>query len=164
MTDIKTEEDKNEVKEMVSRPDYDPWIGSFVLYCREVAQIEVLSEKEEKELMKQIVEGSKSARERLTMGYSRYVPLFANYFCKRYYIKEGWDFTFFLDVVQEGNLELVRFINQYDPKSSIDFRQMAFWSISKAICNALGREEIEFKKRGESIEQLMKKLTEDREN
>ena len=82
----------------------------------------------------------------------------------RYYIKEGWDFTFFLDVVQEGNLELVRFINQYDPKSSIDFRQMAFWSISKAICNALGREEIEFKKRGESIEQLMKKLTEDREN
>ena len=41
MTDIKTEEDKNEVKEMVSRPDYDPWIGSFVLYCREVAQIEI---------------------------------------------------------------------------------------------------------------------------
>ena len=86
MTDIKMEEDKNEIKEMASRPDYDPWIGSFVLYCREVAQIKVLSEKEEKELMKQIVEGSKSARERLTMGYSRYVPLFANYFCEYYLI------------------------------------------------------------------------------
>jgi len=99
------------------------------MYLKEIGKIELLSQDEEKELAEKMMEGDEAAREKLVVANLRLVVSIA----KRY-VNKG---MFFLDLIQEGNLGLMKAVEKFDPNMGFKFSTYATWWIRQAITRAI---------------------------
>ena len=99
------------------------------MYLKEIGKIPLLSMEEEIELAKSMELGSEDARKRLAESNLRLVVSIA----KRYV---GRDMQF-LDLIQEGNLGLIKAVEKFDYTKGYKFSTYATWWIRQAITRAI---------------------------
>ena len=98
-------------------------------YLKEINKIPLLSPEEEKEITKRVVEGDEKAREKLIRANLRLVVSIA-----KEYINRGLSF---LDLIEEGNIGLIRAVQGFDPSTGYKFSTYGTWWIKQAIRRAL---------------------------
>ncbi len=102
------------------------------MYLKEIGKVPLLTAEEEIELSKQMEEGGevgKQAQKRLAEANLRLVVSIA----KRY-VGRG---MLFLDLIQEGNLGLIKAVEKYDYRKGFKFSTYATWWIRQAITRAI---------------------------
>ena len=99
------------------------------LYLKEIGVYPLLSGDEEVELAKKIAEGDTLAKDKLTQSNLRLVVSIA----KRY-VGRGLSF---LDLIQEGNLGLIKAVDKFDYTKGYKFSTYATWWIRQAITRAI---------------------------
>lgn len=99
------------------------------MYLKEIGRVPLLSAKEEIELAKQIEEGNEESKRRLAEANLRLVVSIA----KRY-VGRG---MLFLDLIQEGNLGLIKAVEKFDYRKGYKFSTYATWWIRQAITRAI---------------------------
>lgn len=102
---------------------------SVQLYLRAIGRIKLLSASEEIELARRIQIGDELAKKRLVQANLRLVVSIA----KKY---QGRGLPF-LDLIQEGNLGLIRAAEKFDPERGYKFSTYATWWIRQGITRAL---------------------------
>ena len=107
------------------------------IYLREIGQIPLLSEEEEKELGKRIAAGDVSARRRLEEGNLRLVVSLA-----KHYTGRGLQL---MDLIQEGNMGLMRAAEKYDHTKENRFSTYAAWWIKEAMQRAIDQQSREIR-------------------
>lgn len=107
------------------------------IYLKEIGEIPLLTEEEEKELGKKCAEGDMDAKRRLEEGNLRLVVSIA-----KHYTGHG---LAFLDLIQEGNLGLMRAVEKYDYTKENRFSTYATWWIKEAITRALDEQSREIR-------------------
>ena len=121
-----TEEEINETETMVDSFSTDDPVR---MYLKEIGKVPLLSPEEEIELAKQMSEGSENAKHRMTEANLRLVVSIA----KRY-VGRG---MLFLDLIQEGNLGLIKAVEKFDYTKGYKFSTYATWWIRQAITRAI---------------------------
>lgn len=101
------------------------------MYLNEVSKYKLLTKEEERELMTKIKNGDEKAKEEFIKRNLRLVIPYA----KKYYNKNKH--YKFLDIVQEGNLGLIKAINKFDISKDTRFSTYASWWIRQSILSAL---------------------------
>jgi RNA polymerase sigma factor (sigma-70 family) len=104
-------------------------LDSVKLYMQELRTISQVTEQEMAELFPKIKKGDDKAKKRVIEGNLRLVISIA----KRYSCY-GLDF---LDLIEEGNVGLIKAIEKYDPKMGYNFSTYAFWWIRQYIQRAI---------------------------
>ncbi|MEE3467864.1 MAG: RNA polymerase sigma factor RpoD [Eubacterium sp.] len=99
------------------------------MYLKEIGKVPLLSPEEEKELAMRMEQGDESAKKRLAEANLRLVVSIA----KRY-VGRG---MLFLDLIQEGNLGLIKAVEKFDYKKGYKFSTYATWWIRQAITRAI---------------------------
>src|SRR5690625_16127 len=99
------------------------------MYLKEIGRVDLLSADEEVELAKRILEGDKSAEDELASANLRLVVSIA----KRY-VGRG---KIFLDLIQEGNMGLMKAVEKFDYRKGFKFSTYATWWIRQAITRAI---------------------------
>jgi len=99
------------------------------MFLKEIGKIQLLSLEEEAELADKMVKGDKKAKKKLVESNLRLVVSIA----KRY-IGRGMHF---LDLIQEGNLGLIKAVDKFDPSKGYKFSTYATWWIRQAITRAI---------------------------
>ena len=99
------------------------------MYLKEIGKISLLSLDEETELSKRIAEGDEMAKNRLAESNLRLVVSIA----KRY-VGRG---MLFLDLIQEGNIGLMKAVEKFDAEKGYKFSTYATWWIRQAITRAI---------------------------
>lgn len=99
------------------------------MYLKEIGKIKLLSAKQEVELAKRMLKGDHEAKKRLVESNLRLVVSIA----KRY-VGRG---MLFLDLIQEGNMGLIRAVEKFDYKKGYKFSTYATWWIRQAITRAI---------------------------
>ena len=99
------------------------------MYLKEIGKISLLSLEEEQELSKRVAEGDEQAKNILAESNLRLVVSIA----KRY-VGRG---LLFLDLIQEGNIGLMKAVDKFDPTKGYKFSTYATWWIRQAITRAL---------------------------
>ena len=107
------------------------------IYLREIGQIPLLSEEEEKELGKRSAAGDESARRRLEEGNLRLVVSLA-----KHYTGRGVQL---MDLIQEGNMGLMHAAEKYDYKKENRFSTYASWWIKEAMQRAIDQQSREIR-------------------
>ena len=95
------------------------------MYLKEIGKVNLLSSDEEIELAKRMLEGDEAAKQRLAEANLRLVVSIA----KRY----GGRGMQFLDLIQEGNLGLIKAVEKFDYTKGYKFSTYATWWIRQAI-------------------------------
>ena len=108
-------------------PDTDDLLGA---YLREISRGKLLTKAEEIELAKLIEKGSQDARRRMTEANLRLVVSIA-----KKYQNRGLSL---LDMIQEGNLGLMRAVEKFDHRRGYKFSTYATWWIRQAVLRAIG--------------------------
>ncbi|MGN0114156.1 MAG: RNA polymerase sigma factor RpoD [Acutalibacteraceae bacterium] len=99
------------------------------MYLKEIGRVPLLSGNEEIELAERIMKGDQKAKERLTEANLRLVVSIA----KRY-VGRGMHF---LDLIQEGNVGLIKAVEKFDHTKGFKFSTYATWWIRQAITRAI---------------------------
>ena len=99
------------------------------MYLKEIGRVELLTGKEEVALAKRIIEGDESASKELAEANLRLVVSIA----KRY-VGRG---MLFLDLIQEGNMGLIKAVEKFDHTKGFKFSTYATWWIRQAITRAI---------------------------
>ncbi len=99
------------------------------IYLKEIGNYPLLSMDEEVELAKRIAEGDQYATERLTESNLRLVVSIA-----KKYVGRGLSF---LDLIQEGNLGLIKAVDKFDYSKGYKFSTYATWWIRQAITRSI---------------------------
>lgn len=99
------------------------------MYLKEIGKVPLLSAEEEIELAKKMELGDQEARKRLAEANLRLVVSIA----KRY-VGRG---MLFLDLIQEGNLGLIKAVEKFDYRKGYKFSTYATWWIRQAITRAI---------------------------
>ena len=99
------------------------------MYLKEIGQIKLLTMDEELELADRIIEGDELAKSRLAEANLRLVVSIA----KRY-VGRG---MLFLDLIQEGNIGLMKAVEKFDVSKGYKFSTYATWWIRQAITRAI---------------------------
>ncbi|WP_041742691.1 RNA polymerase sigma factor RpoD [Caldicellulosiruptor obsidiansis] len=99
------------------------------MYLKEIGKIPLLTPEEEIELAKRIEQGDEEAKKRLAEANLRLVVSIA----KRY-VGRG---MLFLDLIQEGNLGLLKAVEKFDYRKGYKFSTYATWWIRQAITRAI---------------------------
>ena len=102
---------------------------SVKMYLKEIGKIKLLSADEEFEYAKRAVEGDEEAKKKLSESNLRLVVSIA----KRY-LGRGLRF---LDLIQEGNIGLMKAVDKFDPDKGFKFSTYATWWIRQAITRAI---------------------------
>ena len=122
--------------EVVARPapieppaqtDLEDPLGS---YLKEISRERLLTKEEEVVLAKQIAKGSREARRRMTEANLRLVVSIA-----KKYQNRGMPL---LDLIQEGNLGLMRAVEKFDHRRGYKFSTYATWWIRQAVLRSIG--------------------------
>ena len=130
-------DDETLVKEVGEADNGDPTMGSdgiaiddpVKVYLKEIGRVPLLSPEEETELAVRIQEGDEAAKKRLSEANLRLVVSIA----KRY-LGRGMQF---LDLIQEGNLGLIKAVEKFDHTKGFKFSTYATWWIRQAITRAI---------------------------
>ncbi len=99
------------------------------MYLKEIGKVRLLEPEEETELAKRMAEGDEEAKKRLAEANLRLVVSIA----KRY-VGRG---MLFLDLIQEGNLGLIKAVDKFDYTKGYKFSTYATWWIRQAITRAI---------------------------
>ncbi len=99
------------------------------MYLKEIGRVDLLSADEEIELAKRIEQGDEEAKRRLAEANLRLVVSIA----KRY-VGRG---MLFLDLIQEGNMGLIKAVEKFDYDKGFKFSTYATWWIRQAITRAI---------------------------
>jgi RNA polymerase primary sigma factor len=99
------------------------------MYLKEIGRVPLLSAEEEIELAKRIEQGDEEAKRRLAEANLRLVVSIA----KRY-VGRG---MLFLDLIQEGNMGLLKAVEKFDYRKGYKFSTYATWWIRQAITRAI---------------------------
>ncbi len=99
------------------------------MYLREIGRIPLLSYEEELELAKRILEGDEEAKKKLAESNLRLVVSIA-----KKYVGRG---MLFLDLIQEGNMGLIKAVEKFDYTKGYKFSTYATWWIRQAITRAI---------------------------
>ena len=99
------------------------------MYLKEIGKVPLLSAEEEIELAKKMEQGDENAKKRLAEANLRLVVSIA----KRY-VGRG---MLFLDLIQEGNLGLIKAVEKFDYRKGYTFSTYATWWIRQAITRAI---------------------------
>ena len=99
------------------------------MYLKEIGKVPLLSAEEEIELAKRMENGGQNAKKRLAEANLRLVVSIA----KRY-VGRG---MLFLDLIQEGNLGLIKAVEKFDYRKGYKFSTYATWWIRQAITRAI---------------------------
>ena len=99
------------------------------MYLKEIGKVPLLSAEEEIELAKKMEEGDEEAKKKLAEANLRLVVSIA----KRY-VGRG---MLFLDLIQEGNLGLIKAVEKFDYRKGYKFSTYATWWIRQAITRAI---------------------------
>lgn len=133
--DLFLEEEMDEEEEIavdpmdLSVPDGISLTDPIRMYLKEIGKIPLLSTDEEIELAKQMEKGDEEARKKLAEANLRLVVSIA----KRY-VGRGMQF---LDLIQEGNLGLIKAVEKFDYRKGYKFSTYATWWIRQAITRAI---------------------------
>ena len=100
------------------------------MYFKDMGKVPLLTAEEEVELAKQMIAGSEYAKSRLCEANLRLVVSIA----KRYTGKSGMQF---LDLIQEGNIGLLKAVEKFDHTKGFRFSTYATWWIRQAITRAI---------------------------
>ena len=127
---ILTEEDEVDVENIdLSVPDGISIEDPVRMYLKEIGKVPLLSAEEEIELAKKMELGDQEAKKRLAEANLRLVVSIA----KRY-VGRG---MLFLDLIQEGNLGLIKAVEKFDYRKGYKFSTYATWWIRQAITRAI---------------------------
>lgn len=99
------------------------------MYLKEIGRVPLLSSEEEVNLAKRMEQGDEDAKKRLVEANLRLVVSIA----KRY-VGRGMQF---LDLIQEGNLGLIKAVEKFDYQKGFKFSTYATWWIRQAITRAI---------------------------
>ena len=99
------------------------------MYLREIGKIPLLTYEEEAELAQRIVEGDEEAKQKLAESNLRLVVSIA-----KKYVGRG---MLFLDLIQEGNMGLIKAVEKFDYNKGFKFSTYATWWIRQAITRAI---------------------------
>ncbi len=99
------------------------------MYLKEIGKVDLLSPDEEIELAKRMLEGDEKAKKRLAEANLRLVVSIA-----KKYVGRG---MLFLDLIQEGNLGLIKAVEKFDYTKGYKFSTYATWWIRQAITRAI---------------------------
>ena len=127
ITQKKKEEEllKKKLDFSVKSPTNDP----VRMYLKEIGKVRLLTAAEEVQLAKRIEKGDMNAKSRLVEANLRLVVSIA-----KKYVGRG---MLFLDLIQEGNLGLIRAVEKFDYKKGYKFSTYATWWIRQAITRAI---------------------------
>ena len=127
---ILDEEDEVEVEDIdLTVPDGVSIEDPVRMYLKEIGKVPLLSAEEEIELAKKMEIGDEDAKKRLAEANLRLVVSIA----KRY-VGRG---MLFLDLIQEGNLGLIKAVEKFDYRKGYKFSTYATWWIRQAITRAI---------------------------
>ena len=141
--DVKISDDVEEEEDIILDPEDDIDIEKIDLsvpegvsiedpvrmYLKEIGKVPLLSAEEEIELAKRMENGDVEAKNRLAEANLRLVVSIA----KRY-VGRG---MLFLDLIQEGNLGLIKAVDKFDFRKGFNFSTYATWWIRQAITRAI---------------------------
>jgi len=113
--------------EQPAQTDLEDPLGS---YLKEISRERLLTKEEEVQLAKQIAKGSREARRRMTEANLRLVVSIA-----KKYQNRGMPL---LDLIQEGNLGLMRAVEKFDHRRGYKFSTYATWWIRQAVLRSIG--------------------------
>lgn len=99
------------------------------MYLREIGKIPLLNYEEELELAKKVFEGDEEAKQKLAESNLRLVVSIA-----KKYVGRG---MLFLDLIQEGNMGLIKAVEKFDYTKGYKFSTYATWWIRQAITRAI---------------------------
>ena len=99
------------------------------MYLREIGKIPLLTYEEEAELAQKIVNGDEEAKQKLAESNLRLVVSIA-----KKYVGRG---MLFLDLIQEGNMGLIKAVEKFDYNKGFKFSTYATWWIRQAITRAI---------------------------
>lgn len=116
----KTKAQKNKEKEPSSAE-----LSVLEIYLKEVGIANLLTADEEKSLSRKALKGNMRARDRLIRSNLRLVVNVANRYRNR-----GLDF---LDLIEEGNIGLIRAVDKFDPEKGFRFSTYGVWWIRQAV-------------------------------
>ncbi len=127
---ILTEEDEVDVENIdLSVPDGVSIEDPVRMYLKEIGKVPLLNAEEEIELAKKMEAGDAEAKKRLAEANLRLVVSIA----KRY-VGRG---MLFLDLIQEGNMGLIKAVEKFDYRKGYKFSTYATWWIRQAITRAI---------------------------
>jgi len=125
-----------EIPEEITEEDLDLSIPEGVaiddpvrMYLKEIGKVPLLTAEEEIELSKRIEKGEKEAKRRLAEANLRLVVSIA-----KKYVGRG---MLFLDLIQEGNLGLMKAVEKFDFRKGFKFSTYATWWIRQSITRAI---------------------------
>ena len=133
--DLFLEEEMEEEEEVtadpmdLSVPDGISLADPIRMYLKEIGKIPLLSTEEEIELAKRMEKGDEEARKKLAEANLRLVVSIAKRYAGR-----GMQF---LDLIQEGNLGLIKAVEKFDYRKGYKFSTYATWWIRQAITRAI---------------------------
>lgn len=102
---------------------------SVKIYLREIGKVPLLTAQQETELAKRIAEGDEEAKQDLIQANLRLVIAIAKRYAGR-----GMPF---LDLIQEGNMGLIKAVDKFDYTKGFKFSTYATWWIRQAIARAI---------------------------
>lgn len=127
---ILTDEDDVDVENLdLTIPDGISLEDPVRMYLKEIGKVPLLSAEEEIELAQRMELGDEDAKKRLAEANLRLVVSIA----KRY-VGRG---MLFLDLIQEGNLGLIKAVEKFDYRKGYKFSTYATWWIRQAITRAI---------------------------
>jgi RNA polymerase primary sigma factor len=129
MADDDTDDDIDIEKIDLSVPDGVGLEDPVRMYLKEIGKVPLLSAEEEIEYAKRMEQGDEEAKKRLAEANLRLVVSIA----KRY-VGRG---MLFLDLIQEGNLGLIKAVEKFDYRKGYKFSTYATWWIRQAITRAI---------------------------
>ena len=134
--DVVSEFDPVPVEELVEPAEIDLSVPEGVsvddpvrMYLKEIGKVPLLTAEEEIDIAKRMEEGDADAKHRMTEANLRLVVSIA----KRY-VGRG---MLFLDLIQEGNLGLIKAVEKFDYRKGYKFSTYATWWIRQAITRAI---------------------------
>ena len=129
LLEVEDEEEIEVEKIDLSVPDGVSIEDPVRMYLKEIGKVPLLSAEEEIELAKRMELGDQEAKKRLAEANLRLVVSIA----KRY-VGRG---MLFLDLIQEGNLGLIKAVEKFDYRKGYKFSTYATWWIRQAITRAI---------------------------
>lgn len=127
--DVVGSEDDEEIEVDLSVPEGIGIDDPVRMYLKEIGRVPLLTADEEIELAKKMEKGDDEAKRRLAEANLRLVVSIA----KRY-VGRG---MLFLDLIQEGNLGLIKAVEKFDFRKGFKFSTYATWWIRQAITRAI---------------------------
>ncbi len=122
--DVPTDADIEESTDDASVVD-----DSVKMYLKEIGKIELLKAEEEREIAQRMAEGDEDAKETLINSNLRLVVSIA-----KKYMNRGLSL---LDLIQEGNIGLIKAVDKFDYTKGFKFSTYATWWIRQAITRAI---------------------------